>query len=68
MNIPFALSRHTLSFRDPMYEYTRRYGAPSVYCAKEYTVIGPCAEYQMINGRVVVLYWDRPYRSAHGGP
>ena len=29
-------------------------------------ILAPCAEYQMINGRIVTLYWDRPYMSVHG--
>ena len=29
-------------------------------------ILAPCAEYQMINGRIVALYWDRPYISVHG--
>ena len=38
---------------------------PSAQWAVEYTILAPCAEYQMINGRIVVLYWDRPYISIH---
>ena len=39
---------------------------PSAQWAEKYTILAPCAEYQMINGRIVVLYWDRPYMSVTG--
>ena len=65
-SLPYELFRHILSFRDPYYEYARRFGAPSANWAEEYTILAPSAEYQMINGRVVTLYWDRPYISVHG--
>ena len=38
---------------------------PSAQWADEYTILQPCAEYQMINGRIVALSWDRPYMSIH---
>ena len=60
VSLPYDLFRHILSFRDPIYEYACRFGAPSARWAEEYTILGPVAEYQMINGRVVTLYWDRP--------
>ena len=65
VSLPHDLFRHILSFRDPIYEYVRRFGAPSAEWAQEYTILAPSAEYQMINGRVVILYWDRPYISIH---
>ena len=66
ISLPHELFRHILSFRDPIYEYVRRFGAPSAEWAQEYVILAPGAEYQMINGRVVTLYWDRPYISVHG--
>ena len=66
ISLPHELFRHTLSFRDPYYEYALRFGAPSAKWAEEYTILAPSAEYQMINGRIVTLYWDRPYISVHG--
>ena len=65
MILPHELFRYILSFRDPIYEYVRRFGAPSAQWVREYMILAPCAEYQMINGRIVTLYWDRP-RSVHG--
>ena len=56
VSLPHDLFRHILSFRDPIYEYVRRFGAPSAEWAQEYTMLAPSAEYQMINGRVVILY------------
>ena len=66
VSLPYELFRHILSFRDPIYEYARRCGAPSAKWADEYTILAPSAEYQMINGRIVTLYWDRPCISVHG--
>ena len=66
VSLPYELFRHILSFRDPYYECALRFGAPSAHWAKEYTILAPSAEYQMINGRIVTLYWDRPYISVHG--
>ena len=66
VSLPYELFRHILSFRDPIYEYARRFGAPSAKWADEYTILAPSAEYQMINGRIVALYWDRLYISVHG--
>ena len=66
VSLPHDLFRHILSFRGPIYEYVRRFGAPSVAWVQEYTILTPCAEYEMVNGRLVILYWDRPYISAHG--
>ena len=57
VSLPYELFRHILSFRDPIYEYARRFGMPSALWAEEYTILAPGAEYQMTNGRVVVLYW-----------
>ena len=65
VSLPYELFRHVISFRDSIYEYVRRFGAPSAEWAQEYTILAPSAEYQMINGRVVILYWDRPYISIH---
>ena len=65
VSLPYELFRHILSFRDPIYEYARRFGVPSAQWAEEYTILAPGAEYQMINGRIVVLYWGRPYISIH---
>ena len=65
ISLPYELFRYILSFRDPYYEYARRFGAPSANWAEEYTILAPSAEYQMINGRIVVLYWDRPDISFH---
>ena len=65
VSLPYDLFRHILSFRDPIYEYARRFGMPSAQWAEEYTILAPGAEYQMINGRIVVLYRDRPYISIH---
>ena len=65
ISLPYELFRHILSFRDPYYEYALRFGTPSANWAEEYTILAPSAEYQMINGRIVTLYWDRP-RSVHG--
>ena len=64
--LPYELFRHILSFRDPIYELARGHGMPSAQWAEEYTILGPCAEYQMFNGRIAILYWDRPYISIHG--
>ena len=64
--LPHEVFRHILSFRDPIYEYVRRFGAPSAEWAREYTILAPSAEYQMINGRIVALYWVRPYISIQG--
>ena len=58
--LPYALFRHILSFRGPIYEYACRFGTPSAQWAEEYTILAPGAEYQRINGRIVVLHWDRP--------
>ena len=66
ISLPHEVFRHILSFRDPIYEYVRRFGAPSAEWAREYTILAPSAEYQMINGRIVVAYWGRPYMSVHG--
>ena len=63
---PYDLFRHTLSFKDPIYEYVRQFRAPSAEWAEEYTMLAPSAEYQMINGRIVSPHWDRPCISAHG--
>ena len=65
VSLPYELFRHILSFWDPYYEYAFRFGTPSAPWAREYTILAPGAEYQMINGRIVTLYWDRPYISAH---
>ena len=65
ISLPHELFRHILSFRDPIYEYALRFGMPSAHWAKDYTILAPSAEYQMINGRIVVLYWDRPHISIH---
>ena len=65
ISLPHELFRYILSFRDPIYEYVRRFGAPSAEWPQEYTILAPGAEYQMINGRIVILYWDRPYSSIH---
>ena len=65
MILPYELFRYILSFRDPIYELARRFGAPSAQWVREYMILAPCAEYQMINGHIVTLYWDRP-RSVHG--
>ena len=66
MILPYELFRYILSFRDPIYELARRFGVPSAQWIREYMILAPCAEYQMINGRIVALYWDRPYISVHG--
>ena len=66
MLLPYELFRYILSFRDPIYELARRFGTPSAQWVREYMILAPCAEYQMINGRIVTLYWDRPYISVHG--
>ena len=66
ISLPFHLFRHILSCKGPKYEYARRFGAPSADWAGEYTNLAPCAEYEMINNRIVVLYWGRPYMSARG--
>ena len=63
--LPYDLFRHILSFRGPIYELARRYGTPSAEWAQEYTSMAPCAEYRMINDRIVILYWGRPYMSVH---
>ena len=60
ISLPHELFRHILSFRDPIYEYIRRFGTPSAEWAQEYVILAPSAEYQMINGRIVILYWGRP--------
>ena len=60
MSLPCALFRHILSFRGPIYEYVRRFGAPSARWVDEYTIVSPCVEYEFINGRIVILYWDMP--------
>ena len=60
VSLPYDLFRHILSFRDPIYEYARRFGTPSAQWAEEYTILAPGSEYQMINGRIVTLYWGRP--------
>ena len=65
VSLPYDLFRHILSFRDPIYEYIRRFGAPSARWDAEYTIVSPCAEYEFINGRIVILYWDSPYISVH---
>ena len=65
VSLPYELFCRILSFGDPIYEYARRFGTPSAQWAEEYTILAPGAEYQMINGRIVVLYWDRPYMSIH---
>ena len=65
VSLPYELFRHILSFRDPIYEYVRRFGAPSARWADEYTIVSPCVEYEFINGRIVILYWDSPYISVH---
>ena len=65
VSLPYELFRHILSFRDPIYEYARRFGTPSAQWAEEYIILTPGAEYEMINGRIVTLYWDRPYISIH---
>ena len=65
ISLTHELVRHILSFRDPYYEYLRRFGAPSANWALEYMILAPGAEYQLINGRIVVLYWVRPYISIH---
>ena len=66
VSLPHDLFRHILSFRDPHYEYARSFGTPSAKWAQEYVILAPNAEYQMINGRIVILYWDRPYITIHG--
>ena len=66
ISLPTDLFRHILSLRDPIYEYTRRFGTPSARWAQEYVILGPTIEYEMINGRVVTFEWDRPYFSVHG--
>ena len=63
--LPCELFRHILNFRDPIYEYARRFGMPSAQWAEEHTILASGAEYQMINGRIVTWYWDRPYISIH---
>ena len=65
ISLPHDLFRHILSFRDPNYEYARSFGAPSAEWAQEYVILAPSVEYQMINGRIVILYWDRPCISIH---
>ena len=44
----------------------REYGLPSAEWVQTYTIRAPSAEYQMINGRIGSLHWDRPYMSVHG--
>ena len=66
VSLPYELFCHILSFKDPIYELARRFGTPSAQWVREYMILAPCAEYQMINGRIVTLYWDRPYISVHG--
>ena len=58
--VPNALFRHSLSFKGPICELARGHGMPSAQWADEYTILQPRAEYEMINGRIVVLYWGRP--------
>ena len=55
-----------MSCKGPIYEYARQYKLPSVEWADLYQLLVPCSEYQMINGRIIVLHWDRPYMSVHG--
>ena len=66
ISLPTDLFRHILSFRGPIYEYTRRFGTPSARWIQEYVILGPTIEHEMINGRVVTFEWDRSYFSVHG--
>ena len=61
VSLPYELFCHILSFKDPIYELARRFGTPSAQWTEEYMILTPGAEYEMINGRIVTLYWDRPY-------
>ena len=61
VSLPYDLFRHILSFKDPIYEYVRRFRALSAEWVEEYTILAPSAEYQMINGCIVSLHWGRPY-------
>ena len=61
VSLPYELFRHILSFREPIYEYVRRLGAPSARWADEYTIVSPWFAYEFINGRIVILYWGMPY-------
>ena len=66
ISLPHELFRYILSFRNPVYEYVFRFGAPSARWVREYVILAPCAEYQMTNGRIVTLYWDLPCISVYG--
>ena len=65
MYFPHDLFFKSLRYRDPIYELARIYRTPSARWADEYTILAPCSEYEMLNGRIVSLRWDRPYISVH---
>ena len=61
VSLPYALFRHILSFKDPIYELARQRGLPSADWSQWYNIVAPSAEYEMIRGRIVSLHYDRPY-------
>ena len=63
MHLPFDLFKKILSYKDPLFEIAHRYRTPSARWAEEYTIMAPCVELEMINGRIVRLHWERPYIS-----
>ena len=66
ISLPKDLFCHILSFHDPIYELARRYGLPSARWGRYFVILGPTIEYEMVNGRIVSLEWDRPVYSIHG--
>ena len=65
MHLPFDLFKKILSYKDPFLEIAHKYRTPSARWAEEYTILAPGSVFEMINGRLVCLHWDRPYISVH---
>ena len=63
MYFPRDLFFYILSYRDPFYELAHLYRAPSAHWTDEYTILAPCSEYEVLNGRIVSLHWERPHIS-----
>ena len=65
MHLPHELFNKILSYKDPFFEFAHQNRTPSASWADEYMILAPSAQYEMINGRIVCLHWDRPYISVH---
>ena len=65
MHLPFDLFKKILSYKDPFLEIAHKYRTPSARWAEGYSMLAPGSVFEMINGRLVCLHWDRPYISVH---